>query len=556
MFHVHPRSQIAPLSVAAGKTSPLEPIDELVGTDAATGLDTMFIRVVKTGTGCAPTGPPDPGITLQADTGDPVEVPRLPDSASIFNAPGGTGAEVANATLQAEPDDIYLIRIFIFTRGSQWKIQIVNHDQTAAHAFTWTVADNDPETRQPWIDAPTSLAFDVEAGQTVTQRAQIANHGTGTLTVQDKEGTQPGPGFTLTAIPEEIEPNACGNLEVTFTGPDASGVSSAVYTVTSNDTTAQPTAGHNRQITLTATTRQQGLPPGTIIVAASHAFSPPEGGLVRGGVIRVDPRTGAQTKISFGGLIEKPFAVAIEADGTILLPDHDKICRVDPTTGAQTVLGPFDMLQGPHGLAVEPDGRILVTHSGPSIGEGGILRIDPKTGEQEVVAAVSSVIAWGGVLLHPDGSILALDQGVVGPLAEPRKLIRVDPATGAHTVLTTFDLPSRPLGLAVESNGTILVADADAFDGTGGVRRVNPASGEKSVLSAGGFFRDPWGVAVEADGSVLVSDGDAFNGDGGVIRVDPLSGAQTKVSTGGLFRGALTIALMPEGVGRHDEEPI
>ncbi|WP_119730193.1 hypothetical protein [Thermomonospora amylolytica] len=541
MFHVHPRPQTAPLSVAAGGESTLKPIDELVGTDAATGLAAMFIRVVKTGTGCAPTGAPDPGIRLQADTGDPVEVPRLPDSASIFNGPGGTGAEVANATLQAEPDDIYLIRIFVFTRGSQWKIQVINHDQTSAHTFTWTVADNDPETRQPWIDAPTDLAFDVEAGQTVTQRAQIANHGTGTLTVQDKEGTQPGPGFTLTAIPEEIEPNACGTLEVAFTGPDASGVSSADHTFTCNDTTAQPTAGHNRQITLTATTtRRHRLPPGTIVVADADV-SGPEGSRL----IRVDPATGEQTKMSSGGLIGLPSSVAVEPGGMILVSDFqtDRIVRVDPETGEQAVVTGGPPLKSVHGLAVEADGRILAVHSGGG-GGGGVVRVDPVTGTQAVLAS-GGLLSRGGteITVEADGTILVLERS--------NRLVRVHPETGSQTFLISLLPQGEMWGLAVEPRGRILITDVNSAARTGGVIWVDRVSGKQGRLSHGGLLTFPMGIAVTPGGDILVADRGAFGGGGGIIRVDPSDGTQSKVSSGELFRGGgvFPIAVAPEGGG-------
>ncbi|WP_157996020.1 Vgb family protein [Thermomonospora amylolytica] len=548
MFHVHPRPQTAPLSVAAGKTSPLKPIDELVGTDASTGLDTMFIRVVKTGTGCAPTGAPDPGITLQADTGDPVEVPRLPDSASIFNGPGGTGAEVANATLQAEPDDIYLIRIFIFTRGSQWKIQLVNHDQTAAHAFTWTVADNDAETRQPWIDAPADFAFTVESGQTDTRHTRIANLGTGTLTIEDKEGTQPGPGFTLTAIPKEIGPNACGDLVVTFTGPDAPGVSSADHTFTCNDTTAQPTAGHNRQITLTATTtRRHRLPPGTIVIADANAAGPDETGFVTGGVFRVDPATGKQAKVSFGGLIGSPHAVAVESDGMILVADirADRIVRVDPETGEQAVLTGGRPLDGVHGLAVEADGRILAVYNGGGSGAGGVIRVDPVTGTQTVLVTVGRGGGARDIALESGGRVL-----VVKRLRQLSQLIRVDLRTGSQTVLVSFVRDVTPTGVAVESGGGILITDAARFTGTGGVIRVDPVTGAQTTLSHGGLLKAPTGIALTTGGHILVADKRAFGNSGGIIRVDPSDGTQSKVSSGDLFRGGeLTIAVVPEAEG-------
>jgi hypothetical protein len=54
--------------------------------------------------------------------------------------------------------------------------------------------------------------------------------------------------------------------------------------------------------------------------------------------------------------------------------------------------------------------------------------------------------------------------------------------------------------------GDVLVADHDAFGGSGGVIRVDPATGARTALSANGApaggpdFVDPFGLALEADG--------------------------------------------------------
>jgi NHL repeat len=67
------------------------------------------------------------------------------------------------------------------------------------------------------------------------------------------------------------------------------------------------------------------------------------------------------------------------------------------------------------------------------------------------------------------------------------------------------------------------------------VIRVNPTTGAQATVSSGGSFVDPSGIAVEADGDILVADANAFGGGGGVIRVDPATGAQTTVSSGSSF---------------------
>jgi hypothetical protein len=65
---------------------------------------------------------------------------------------------------------------------------------------------------------------------------------------------------------------------------------------------------------------------------------------------------------------------------------------------------------------------------------------------------------------------------------------------------------SSPSGIVVESSGGILVADADAFDGSGGVIRIDPVTGEQTEISSGCTFESPIGIALEPNGGILVAD--------------------------------------------------
>jgi streptogramin lyase len=60
-----------------------------------------------------------------------------------------------------------------------------------------------------------------------------------------------------------------------------------------------------------------------------------------------------------------------------------------------------------------------------------------------------------------------------------------------------------------------------------------------AAVSHGGQLADPFGIAVESNGAILVVD--AANG---VIRIDRLTGRQTTLSSGGMFIGprAITVA--------------
>jgi hypothetical protein len=154
-----------------------------------------------------------------------------------------------------------------------------------------------------------------------------------------------------------------------------------------------------------------------------------------------------------------------------------------------------------------------------------------------------------GLAREADGDMVVTDaDAFAGDMAG---VIRVDPATGLRTAVSADTAPPTPpgfelpLGIAVEANGDLVVADPGLTGPTGvGLVRVDPANGRRAVLSANGQpgggpdFVDPVGLAIEPDGDILVADaGDPTAGDGRVIRVDPDSGARTLVSETGMPSG-------------------
>src|SRR2546428_14160975 len=92
--------------------------------------------------------------------------------------------------------------------------------------------------------------------------------------------------------------------------------------------------------------------------------------------------------------------------------------------------------------------------------------------------------------------------------------------------------------VAVPTVQTILAADEDAVGSLGGVIRVNPATGAQTVVSSGVNFVEPTGIAIAANGDILVADPSAFGGGGGGGPGAPMIGGQTV----GSFRGGLLVA--------------
>jgi hypothetical protein len=133
----------------------------------------------------------------------------------------------------------------------------------------------------------------------------------------------------------------------------------------------------------------------------------------------------------------------------------------------------------------------------------------------------------------------------------------VDPATGARTPLSDFGDPAQgptgitPFGIAVDANGDLLVADQDAGgSGRGLLIRVSMSDGTRTVVSnfgdpsQGPTGGNPSGVAIESSGDVLVADAAGF-----VFRIDPQTRQRTIVSD---FRSTTQ---GPRGYAIIDVEP-
>jgi hypothetical protein len=155
-----------------------------------------------------------------------------------------------------------------------------------------------------------------------------------------------------------------------------------------------------------------------------------------------------------------------------------------------------------------------------------------EIGNAEVRAAVAMVtvvetllpfLGPTGIVVEPSGTLVVVDNGL-------RAVVRVDPQTGARTIISDATTGSGPMfqrlgNIAVEATGDLVTVDH------GRVLRINPVTGARTIVSAastgsGPAFFVPSEIAVEPTG-MLVGTVPGFRA---VVRVDPLSGDRAVIS--------------------------
>jgi len=174
----------------------------------------------------------------------------------------------------------------------------------------------------------------------------------------------------------------------------------------------------------------------------------------------------------------EPTSIELEPEGTLLLVENNpgRLLRVDPASGRVTVL--VASLTRPYSVVRTPGGAILV-------GVGNLLeRVDAGGSATTVVQSDGDI---GPLAVAPGGDVF---------YATADRVFRLPGGAGPAVPIGSPGL-SAPHGLAVTVDGAVLVSDT----GHDRVLRIDPASGATSVLAEVG---SPRGLDVAADGTVLV----------------------------------------------------
>ncbi|SIO67254.1 PQQ-like domain-containing protein [Singulisphaera sp. GP187] len=176
-------------------------------------------------------------------------------------------------------------------------------------------------------------------------------------------------------------------------------------------------------------------------------------------------------------------------------------------------------------------------------GTGKVIRIDAATGAQTIVSAGGQFIDPYSVAQASDGSLIVADQGLLGGTGT---LFRVDPVTGVQTVITTGEYLVDPFEVVIAPDGSFLVADF-GYGGLGRVVRVDPTTGAQTLVSDAGMLQRPFGIATAPDGTIFVASSWYVGETGQVFRIDPVTGVQTLIATGGALVDPTDVVVAPDG---------
>jgi sugar lactone lactonase YvrE len=301
-------------------------------------------------------------------------------------------------------------------------------------------------------------------------------------------------------------------------------------------------------------------------------------GVGSGSIVRVDPARDRQDEIRSGAPLYLPRGLTFGADGDLFVAEAPSLevaglWRVDPVLGTTSLVSEGGNFFFPIEVALEPSGTFIVSDgNGPAELPNGLYRVDVDAFDPAQPAANQEVVARDGAFGVPrttvlsvdaDGNVVAMfvsDSGNSSRGIAPQVLcidpsLPFDPADpGANqTVVTAGGFLSRPIGIALEGPGSVLLTDADID----AVLRVTfppgspcPAagSGTQSILASGGLLDVPWSLLIfpelEPLRDLLVLDASSA----AVVRITQgAGGGWSPAGGGGLLAQPTDLAVDAEG---------
>jgi hypothetical protein len=218
-------------------------------------------------------------------------------------------------------------------------------------------------------------------------------------------------------------------------------------------------------------------------------------------------------------------------------------------TPVAIVFGPHTALSSPNGAALDSVGRLFVTNFTPAV------RVYAQGAHDD--ASPSATIGPGAGLGNPQGENFdaAGNLWVANPLAGVNSVTEyANPAAGGSAPTATIQGPSTglnvPVGVAVESDGTVVVSNSDAPGGgsitfyppghTGDAAPIRTISGNLTGLNT------PRQLTLDAAGNIFVANEQGGGGSGSVTEYP--AGANGNVTPTIDVTGSNTGMALPQGI--------
>jgi hypothetical protein len=174
---------------------------------------------------------------------------------------------------------------------------------------------------------------------------------------------------------------------------------------------------------------------------------------------------------------------------------------------------------------------IVFVDSGNAIQGGFVVRVNPANGEKTIISSGGWLQSPFAVAIESDGNLLVSDSG---------RVIRINPATAAQSCIAenSGNNLGQPCGLVVERPGSIIVANLTD------VLRINVASRQIQTVYSGGSVAYPLGVAAALRNELIVLNRAVPSE---IVCVSP-NGAQRVLSRGGLLKSPQGVAVLDEWI--------
>ena len=256
-------------------------------------------------------------------------------------------------------------------------------------------------------------------------------------------------------------------------------------------------------------------------------------------VVLVDPATGIGTSLTKGDLVF-PIHVAFDRAGTMYVADVDayQVKKIGPTGELTPFLGTGKEGKGgatgastaidiPWVYAIAFDGKNDMVFIESPKGGGSVRKLDMATGKVTTIA--EGFNEPHGLTIDPDGRYVVAD-------TMNHRIVRVDPATGAVSLIAGEKDVKQPRQVTYDRKGDLYFAD-DGANRIGRIAKdgtITTVAGDGSATIAGdggpalkAGLRGAWGVAVNSAGDVFIGEPQAAH----LRKVDATSGNVVAVGT-------------------------